>query len=97
MHFLLVDATNGWAKDDTNSFTMSSCVLSNTSLLDYYCTHNHDKNLPITMNDLNTIEISEKLCGKYNNHQGIIAYVYYAAKYYYSYNADTITVTAWLL
>lgn len=76
MPCLLVDAANGWTKDDTNLFTISSCVLSNTSQLHYYCTHNRNqqaKNLPITVNDLNTVEFSEKLCGEYNNHQGTCA------------------------
>ena len=94
MPCLLVSAANEWTKDDTNLFIMSSCVLTNTSQLDYFCTHNHHKNLPITMNDLNTVEISENLCGKYSNYQGM----YHDICIYkqlniitIAYNADTAT------
>jgi len=85
---LLVSAANGWTKDDTNLYTISSCVLSNTSQLHYYCgTHNHDQQsensqITVNLNDLNTIKISEKLCGKYNN-QGTCIAIFLATGLYH--------------
>ena len=67
---LWVDAINGRNGDDTNLLTISSCVLANTSQLHHYCTDSHDQKDAVTIEDLNTIEISEKLCGEYKYHQG---------------------------
>ena len=67
---LLVDAVRN--RSDTNVLTISSCTLANTSQLHRYCTTDvqQDKETAVTMSDLNTIEISEKLCGAYKYHQG---------------------------
>ena len=69
---LWVDAINGRNRSaDTNLLTISSCVLANTSQLHHYCTDSpHDQKDAVTVEDLNTIEISEKLCGEYKYHQG---------------------------
>ena len=68
MACLMVNADNGWTKDETNQFKLSSCVLYNTSQLHYYCTEQDDA---VVVNDhnLNTLKVTENLCGSYNNHQ----------------------------
>ena len=68
---LWVDAINGQnGNGDANLLTISSCTLANTSQLHHYCTDSRDQKGAVTMEDLNTIEISEKLCGEYKYHQG---------------------------
>ena len=70
---MLVDASNGWTEDRTHLFTLSSCLLYNTSQLHYYCVDSEqdEVDLPITMNDLNTVEVTEYLCGSYHDNQGM--------------------------
>ena len=69
---LWVDAINGQNRSDTNLLTISSCTLANASQLHHYCTDGiRDQQNAVTMEDLNTIEISAKLCGKYKYHQGM--------------------------
>lgn len=73
---LLMDAANSGRNTDTSVHVLNipSCAHF-ASLLHYYCTHDHEQqsgeNLPITTSDLNTDEISEHLCGKYENYQGM--------------------------
>ena len=73
MPYLLVNASNGWTEDRTHLFTLSSCLLYNTSQLHYYCEDGEqdEVDLPITMNDLNTVEVTEYLCGSYHDYQGM--------------------------
>ena len=73
MPYLLVNADNGWTKDRAHQFTLSSCLLFNNSQLHYYCKDSdQDKinNVPVAEDDLNTIEITEQLCGNFNDPQG---------------------------
>ena len=72
-----VDAASRWNKNDTNMLTISSCTLTNTSQLHHYCTTDvqRDEELEVTLNDLNAIEISQKLCEDleyYKYHQGTV-------------------------
>ena len=70
--YLLVDANDGWTKDNTYLFTLSSCLLRNTTQLHYYCADSEqDATVPIAVNNLNTVEIIEHLCGSYRDHQGM--------------------------
>ena len=72
---LLVDAISRWKKNDTNMLTISSCTLVNTSQLDHYCTTDvqQDEEIAVTLNNLNAIETSQKLCGEYRYHQGTVS------------------------
>ena len=76
MPSLLVNADNGWTEDRAYQFTLSSCLLFNTSQLHYYCKDgdqdevNYAEDNPIAEDNLNTIEITERLCGSYNDPQG---------------------------
>ena len=56
---------------DTNELTISSCALFNASQLQHYCTDVHDPQDAVAIENLNTMEITEKLCGEYNHHQGM--------------------------
>jgi len=69
MSYMLVHATNGWDEENAHLFTLSSCLLFNTTQLHYYCTDNEkdESSVPISVNDLNTFEVTEYLCGSYNN------------------------------
>ena len=71
--YLLGEATNGWMEDRTYLFTLSSCLLYNTSQLHYYCADNEQEMAaaPIAVNehDLNTLKVQENLCGRYSNNQ----------------------------
>ena len=73
-----MDAANSGDNMDTasqNLLTVSDlCQFYNSSQLYYYCVaHDHIQlsGLLMTTNDLNTIKISENLCGNYENHQGM--------------------------
>ena len=74
MPHLLVATDNGWTKDKAHHFTLSSCLLFNTSQLHYYCEDGDqdEVNMPIAQGDLNTIKITEQLCGSYNDPQGTV-------------------------
>lgn len=82
MPYLLVDATDGWTKDKAHSFILSSCMLFNSTKLHYKCASNYDEkdemHVPVTVDNLNTFEVSENLCGSYNNHHGINSHSYIA-------------------
>lgn len=86
MACLMVNATNGWSKDEIHQFTLSSCLLYNTSQLDYYCTdHEQDNTVVVNDHNLNTLQVTENLCGSYSNHQLQGSYV------------AIYTVTSWLV
>ena len=56
---------------DANELTISSCALGNASQLQHYCTETHDPQDAVAIENLNTIAITEKLCGEYSHHQGM--------------------------
>jgi len=56
---------------DINELTISSCALGNASQLQHYCTEAHDPQDAVAIENLNTIVITEELCGEYSHHQGM--------------------------
>lgn len=71
--YLMVDTASSEPTTDTNVqvFNIPSCQHF-TAQLHYYCSYEKSgENLLITASHLNTDKISENLCGKYDNQQGI--------------------------
>ena len=70
MPYMLVDAVNTLTENGTHLLMLSSCMLLNTTELQYYCADTqHDATVPIALQDLNTLNFVESLCGNYSNYQ----------------------------